>query len=211
MVGTDPVKEGLVASLNKPGGNATGIDLLINRLEAKKLGLFREMLPQATKFAILINPAFPPSRLESSEIMAAARILKIDVELFRASNADEIEAAFRSIAQQQFPGLIVGADTFFQTEFAAMSALSAQYELPVIAFDRAFPAVGGLMSYGIDLVDAHRQVGLYVGRILSGAKPADLPVTEPNKFELVIDVKTARSLDLTVPASLLAIADDVIE
>ena len=211
MVGGDPVKLNLVASYNRPSGNATGFNLLTETMEPKRLGIVRELLPQAPTIAVLVNPTFPPAEMQSREIEEAARTIGMHTQVFHASTVSEIETAFPIIAQQQMSALIVATDPFFVSRRDDLIALAARHKLPTIYGFRDVAVAGGLMSYGIDLADVYRQQGLYAGRILKGTKAADLPVQQPTKFELVINLKTAKALGLTVPSSLLAVADEVIE
>jgi putative tryptophan/tyrosine transport system substrate-binding protein len=211
LVGTDPVSAGLVTSWNKPGGNATGVDILVNTLEAKRVGLLHEMLPRMSKIAVMINPTFTAADQQSKDIETAAHLAGVQAKTFPASTVGEIESTFHTIEQGHFPGLLIAADPFFLTSVELESGLATKYKLPTISEFRQFPITGGLMSYGIDLVDVHRQVGFYAGRILKGDKPADLPVSAPTKFELVINLRTAKLFGLTVPPNLLALADEVIE
>jgi putative ABC transport system substrate-binding protein len=211
MVGGDPVKLGLVASYNRPGGNATGFNLLTETMEPKQLSIVRELLPQAPSIAVLVNPKFPPAQMQSREIEAAARTIRLQTEFFHASTVGDIEAAFTSIAEQDIPALIVATDPFFVSRRDDLIALAARHSLPTIYGFRDIAVAGGLMSYGVDLADVYRQQGLYAGRILKGTKPSDLPVIQPTKFELVINLKTAKALGLNVPPTLVALADEVIE
>jgi putative tryptophan/tyrosine transport system substrate-binding protein len=211
LVGSDPVKLGLVASYNRPGGNATGINMLTETIEPKRIGILRELLPQASKIAVLTNPNFPPAEMQSKEIDQAARTLGMQTEQFRASTESEIEAAFQSIAQQHLPAMIVATDPFFVARRSDLIALAARHRLPALYGFRDLVMAGGLMSYGIDLREVYRQLGHYTARILKGAQPADLPVQQPTKFEFVINLKTAKTLGLIVPDKLLALADEVIE
>jgi putative tryptophan/tyrosine transport system substrate-binding protein len=211
MVGGDPVKLGLVASYNQPGGNATGINLLAEAMDPKRLGILRELLPNAPTVALLLNPAFPPAGLQAKEIEAAARSFGMQVEVFRASAEIDIEAAFRAMAERRVAALIVATDPSFVTRRSRLIALAARHMLPTMYAFREVALAGGLVSYGIDLADAYRQQAHYVGRILKGERPTDLPVFQPTKFDLVINFQTAKSLGLTIPPNLLAIADEVIE
>jgi len=210
-VGSDPIKLGLVASYNRPGGNATGVNILTPTLEAKRLELLHELMPQATRVGFLLNPDNPPAERQLVDAAAAGRALGVQVRVWRASTDHEIDAAFKTAAQQRLGALAVAAAPFFDTRRTKIVALAARYALPTIYHAREFAAVGGLLSYGIDFPDTSRQVGVYVGRILNGAAPADLPVMEPTKFELVINTRTAKALGLTIPPSLLQRADQVIE
>jgi putative ABC transport system substrate-binding protein len=209
--GSDPVKAGLVASYNRPGGNATGINFLTADMEAKRLGLLHEMLPQAQTIAFLYNPKFVVAEDQLRDVQQAARTLGLRVNVFHASTEGEINAAFRTMAEQRTEALTIGGDPFFDTRRGQLLALAAYNGLPAIYQFREYAAAGGLMSYGIDAVDAYRQVGIYAARILKGAMPMDLPVLQPTKFELVLNLKTAKSLGLEIPPTLLARADEVIE
>jgi putative tryptophan/tyrosine transport system substrate-binding protein len=211
LVGSDPVKLGLVASYNRPGGNSTGVNMLTETLEPKRIGIMRELLPQVSKIAVLVNPKFPPAEMQSRDIDQAAFSLGIQTEQFRASNESEIEAAFQSIARQQLPALIVATDPFFVTRRNDLISLAARHRLPALYGFRDLAMAGGLMSYGIDLGQVYRELGVYAARILKGAQPAELPVLQPTKFEFVLNLKTAKALGLTVPDKLLALADEVIE
>jgi putative ABC transport system substrate-binding protein len=210
-VGGDPVKLGLVASYNRPSGNATGINMLTETMEPKRLGILRELLPQTPTIAVLVNPRFPPAEMQLKEIEAAARTVGMKTQPFHASIDTGIEPAFQSMVQQQIRALIVATDPFFVTRRDDLIDLAARYKLPTIYGFRDIAVAGGLMSYGIDLVAVYRQQAFYVNRILRGEKVADLPVMQPTKFDLVINLKTAKALGLTFPPSLLAVADEVIE
>jgi putative tryptophan/tyrosine transport system substrate-binding protein len=207
----DPVESGLVASLNRPGGNITGISGINGTLEAKRLGLLHELVQRATTLGLLLNPNFPAAAQQLKDMQEAAKTIGVQLQIFNARTDPEIDAAFEALAQQHVRGLVVAADTLFVTHRDRLVALAARHAVPAIYSLREFAALGGLMSYGIDLQDLYRNVGLYVGRILKGTKPADLPVMQPTKFEMVINMKTARELGLTVPTTLLAQADNVIE
>jgi len=209
--GSDPVKAGLVASYNRPGGNATGINFLTADMEAKRLGLLHEMLPQAKAIAFLYNPKFVVAEDQLRDVQEAARTLGLQVDVFHASTESEINAAFRTMAEQRIEALTIGGDPFFDTRRGQLLALAAYNGLPAIYQFREYAAAGGLMSYGIDAVDAYHQVGIYAARILKGAKTMDLPVLQPTKFELVINLNTAKALGLDIPPTLLARADEVIE
>jgi putative tryptophan/tyrosine transport system substrate-binding protein len=207
----DPVAEGLVASLNRPGGNMTGMSTFAPALTGKRLDLLRELVPRAAVFAMLVNSDYAPAAAESAESENAARALGYKLSVLKASSKDGIEAAFATLAQQRPDALIVGADPFFNSQRAQFVELAMRYSIPTIYVWREFVVVGGLMSYGDNFADGYRQIGVYVGRILNGAKPADLPVIRPTKFELVINLKTAKALGLSVPQTLLATADEIIE
>jgi putative ABC transport system substrate-binding protein len=209
MVGRDPVELGLVASYNRAGGNATGINLLNETIEPKRVGILRELLPQAR--AVLINPTFPPAEMQWREIEAAARTFGMQTQPFRARTDSEIDSAFQLIGRQQIPALIVATDPLFVSRRDNLIALSEQHKVPTMYGFRDIALAGGLISYGVSLAEAYRQVGYYAGRILKGTKAADLPVVQPTKLELVINLKTAKALSLNIPDRLLAIADEVIE
>jgi len=211
-VGEDPVRLGLVASLARPGGNLTGINFFTAELAAKRLELLRELVPGAIRIAVLVDPA-GPTTTESTlrDIGAAARAMRLQIQILNASTSREIEAAFASFAGERPDALFVGISPFFIVRRVQLAQLAARHAIPAIYQDRLHAEVGGLISYGASLTDAYRQVGVYTGRILKGAKPSDLPVVQSSKFELVINAPTARMLSLAVPPSLLARADEVIE
>ncbi len=207
----DPVKEGLVASLSRPGGNSTGVTIFGPAAVTKRLQLLRELVPHAGAFAYLMNPDNPNADSELSAAQAAAHSLGIELDIMRASNVGEIKAAFVNMSQKQVGGLVGASDTFLFGQRDQVASLAAQYRIPAIYYLRGFAEVGGLMAYGNKLADIYRLVGIYVGRILKGEKPADLPVLQATKFELVINLKTANALGLTVPPSMQLLADEVIE
>jgi ABC-type uncharacterized transport system substrate-binding protein len=211
-VGDDPVKVGLVASLSRPGGNATGINFFTAELVAKRLTLLHELVPGASRVAVLVNPS-DPARVESvlGNAQAAASTTALQIQVLKASTSREIDAAFVTIAGQRADALFVGPDAFFNSRRVQLALLAARYAIPAAYAVREYADAGGLMSYGTSLADMFRQVGVYTGRILRGAKPADLPVVQSTKFELVINHQTARMLGLTVPDKLLVAADEVIE
>jgi putative tryptophan/tyrosine transport system substrate-binding protein len=210
-VGSDPVKLGLVASFNRPGGNVTGMNILTTRLEAKRLGLLHELVRYAASFGVLLHPGAPDREGQLRDVQEAGRAIGVPIHALWASTDREIDATFDTVVQQHIAALAVTANPFFDTRRDQILALAARHTVPAMYQFREYAAAGGLMSYGIDLPDVYRQVGAYVGRILKGAKPAELPVLLPTKFELVINLKTAKALGLTVPDKLLAIADEVIE
>jgi putative ABC transport system substrate-binding protein len=209
--GADPVQVGLVASLSRPGGNATGVVNIEAELTAKRLELLRELMPTAAVIAVLVNPASPAAKRQVVEVERAAQRLGQQISLFNASSEAELDAAFAAIVERRAGALFVSGDPLFTSQRARLVALAAQHAIPASYSFREFPLAGGLMSYGADLPDVHRQAGVYVGRILKGEKAADLPVLQPTKFILVINRSAARMLGLTVPERLLALADEVIE
>ena len=209
--GDDPIKSGLVASFNRPGGNITGVITQSAALEPKRLGLLRELVPQAAIIAVLLNPTNPDAELQRRDIQAAAAAIGQQLRIFNASTESEIETAFSALLQQRADALLIGNDAFFVNRREQIVALAARHAVPTIYTFRPFAESGGLMSYSTNLVDVYRQVGVYVGRILKGEKPADLPIVQPTKFELVINLKTAKALGLNVPFGLLNAADEVIE
>jgi putative ABC transport system substrate-binding protein len=209
--GFDPISLGLVASLNRPGGNVTGVSRLGSELVSKRLGLVRDTIPTANIIALLVDANFPGAESQSRDMQEAARTLGLQIHIAKAGTEAEIDAAFAALAQLQAGALLVGVSEFFLRRAEQLAALAARHALPVIYQFRSFVAAGGLMSYGASLTDAYRQAGVYTGRILKGEKPADLPVLQPTKFDLVINLKTAKALGLTIPPGVLAIADEVIE
>jgi putative ABC transport system substrate-binding protein len=209
--GDDPVKLGLVASYNRPGGNATGVRLLTDPAEPKRLALLRELVPQATTIGVLLNPARLGSVSQLSDVQEAVRTLNLQVHILRASTDREIESAFEAVAAQGIQALAVAGDPFFDTRREKLVALAARHAVPTIYHFREYAVVGGLMSYGPDASEAYRLVGVYIGRVLKGVKPADLPVIETVKFQFVINLRTAKSLGVTISDNLLSLADEVIE
>jgi len=210
-VGGDPVKIGLVASLNRPGGNATGVSLLTTVPEAKRLGLLYELVPNAALIGVLINPSYHGAEAQSREVQDAARAIDRRIEIATAGNDRQLEAAFGTLVQQHADALLVGADPFFGTRRDRIIALAVQFKLPAMYQFRDYPVAGGLMSYGINITDGYRQVGVYTGQVLKGAKPADLPIHQSIKFEFIINLKSAKALGLQIPDKLIALADEVIE
>jgi putative ABC transport system substrate-binding protein len=210
-VGDDPVKLGLVASLARPGGNLTGINFVNAELAAKRLELLRELVPTATRIAALLNPINPSTEFIVRDLQSAARAIGLQIQVFNARTSGEISAAFAAFARERPEALFVGGDGLFTTRRVQLATLTARHAIPATFSSREIAAAGGLMSYGTNITDAFRQLGAYTGRILKGARVADLPVVQTSKIELVINVETARALGLTVPPSLLSRADEVIE
>ena len=210
IIGGDPVKLGLVASLNRPGGNITGVTILSGALTAKRLELLRELRPQAS-VACLVNPSSPEAETQLADIREAVRTSGKDLRLLNASNDNDLDAAFAIMVREQTGGLLVANDAFFVGRREQIVALAARHAIPAMYFLREFAAVGGLMSYGDSLADAYHRVGIFAGKVVRGIKPADLPVEQAVKIELVLNLKTAKALGLEVPPTLLARADEVIE
>jgi ABC-type uncharacterized transport system substrate-binding protein len=209
--GTDPVQDHLVTSLNHPGGNVTGVVFFASNLAAKRLELLRQLVPKATIMAVLVRPNTPETEAERRDVLAVAQATGQQLLLFDASTEPEIATAFKDAAQRGAGALLVGSGPFFNSQREYIVSMAARYALPAMFNIREAVAAGGLISYGTSITDAYRQAGIYAGRILKGEKPADLPVMEPTKFELIINLKTAKALGLTVPPNLLALADEVIE
>jgi putative tryptophan/tyrosine transport system substrate-binding protein len=210
-IAIDPVQSGLVASLSHPGGNITGVSLMEAELAGKRLDLLHELLPTASVVALLVNPSNPVTASETTNLKDAARTLGLRARALEARTPMEIDAAFKTLADLQVGALVVSADTFFTSQRAQIVALAARQGVPAIYVYRLFPAIGGLMSYGPDLADSYRLVGVLTAKILGGAKPADLPVQQVVKLELVINLKAAEALGLNIPQAILARADEVIE
>jgi putative ABC transport system substrate-binding protein len=209
--GGDPVTLGLVRSLNRPGGNATGVSIFQSALGPKRLQMLHELVPTAAVIAVLVNPTNPITEPDIREMRAAAGTIGVRIRILNASSQRDLDAAFANLAQQRADALVVNNDGFLSSRRDQIVTLAAQRAVPAIYHSRDYVAAGGLVSYGADVLDSYRQVGVYVGRILKGVRPAELPVMLPTKFELVINLKTAKSLGLAVPPTLLAIADEVIE
>ena len=211
-IGEDPVQRGLVANMARPGGNATGANFLATEVAAKRLRLLHDLLPKAVRVAVLVNPA-SASNTESTlrEVQEAAPALGLNIEILNATTISEIDAAFAALARERPDALFVGPDGFFTSRRGQFATLTAVNKIPATYSNREYVEAGGLMSYGTDLTDVFHQVGVYTGNILKGAKPADLPVVQSTKLEFVLNLQTARALGLSVPPSLLSIADDVIE
>jgi putative tryptophan/tyrosine transport system substrate-binding protein len=210
-MGADPVQLGLVASLSRPGGNVTGATLLGVALDAKRLELLRELMPAPGLLALLVNEKNPQTKTQSREVQEAAQALRQQILIVDAGTEHEIDLIFPVLGEKQVRGLLIGADTFLGTHASQIAALAARYEIPTITQQREYAVAGGLMSYGANIADVYRQAGVYAGRILKGEKPSDLPVTQPTKFELVVNLKTAKALRIEIPPTLLARADEVIE
>jgi putative ABC transport system substrate-binding protein len=211
VVGTDPIEDGLVVSFPRPGGNLTGISLLISALNAKRLELLTELVPQARVIALLVDPNSTTSEGAIRLMQEAASARRVQLYLWKATSETEIDAAFGTLTQRHMDALLVSANPFFDNHREQLLALAARHALPAIYAWRDFVAEGGLISYGASVANVIRQLGIYAGKILKGAKPADLPVQQPTNFELVVNLKTANALGLTVPPSILARADEVIE
>jgi putative ABC transport system substrate-binding protein len=211
LIGDDPVKFGLVAALNRPGGSATGINAVAIELESKRLELLHRIVPGTEIIGALVNLQNPNAEAQVKDLQNAARAVGRQIHIFHASTEREIDVAFTTLAQERAGALTVAGDTFFTIRRYQIVTLAAHYSIPAIYQRRDFPEVGGLVSYGTDFDAVFRQVGIYVGRILKGEKPADLPVVQPTKFEFVINLNTAKALGLTIPPNVLAIADELIE
>jgi putative ABC transport system substrate-binding protein len=209
-VGDDPVKLGLVASLARPGGNATGVNSFNTEVVAKRLALLHELVPNAVRVAMLFNPA-NDNDFNLREVQEAARVIGLQIQVLNATTIGEIDAAFATLARERPDALFVSPDQFFSSRRVQITSLAAHGRIAAIYSNPKYVAVGGLLGYGTDLADSFRQVGVYTARILKGTKPADLPVLQPTKFEFVINLKTAKALGLTIPETLLATADEVIQ
>jgi putative ABC transport system substrate-binding protein len=211
FVSGDPVGDGLVASLARPGGNLTGVSILVVELHPKRLELLAELVPQARMIALLVNPNSPQTERVRRDMQEAARAKGVQLQILKAGTGNEIDAAFASLVQQQTGALVVQSDSFLTSRREQLVALASRHAVPAIYYSREFAALGGLISYGASLTGTYRQLGIYAGKILKGAKPADLPVQQPTTFELVINLKTAQAFGITVPQSMLQRADEVIE
>ena len=211
MIGEDPVAEGLIASFSRPGGNVTGFTDLANQLGGKQLALLREAVPKARSIAFLVNPGNPNAEPDTSDMHAAATALGLHLHVFTVSHEAELEAVFVEIVRQRMDALVVNIDPYLSGRRAIIVELAARHSIPALYPTRVYSFAGGLISYSPDRLDTNRQAGIYVGRVLKGEKPGDLPVQQPTKFDLVINVRTARTLMLAIPETLLATADKVIE
>jgi putative ABC transport system substrate-binding protein len=207
----DPVGDGLIASLSRPGGNLTGVSIMSRELVPKQLDLLSDLVPQAGLFTLLANPNNPNDQSMVRDMHAAARIKGVQLQILNISTEGDLETGFANLVQQHVGAVIVGTDAFFNNRREQLAALAARHAVPAMYYWREFVAAGGLISYGASLTDMFRKAGTYVGRVVGGAKPADLPVEQPTKFELVINLKTAKALGLTVPQTILMRADEVIE
>jgi putative ABC transport system substrate-binding protein len=208
---SDPVKLGLVDSLNRPGGNITGVWLYTSLLGTKRLELMRQLLPSGTLIAVLVNPGNPNAQIDTTELQDAARTLGQSIRLVKAGTEAEIDTVFATLGDRHGTALLVNTDPFFLARRDQFVSLAAKCAIPTIYAQREFAVAGGLISYGTNLADGYRQVGMYAGRVLKGEKPADLPVIQPTKFELVINLRVAKALGLTIPVTMLTLADEVIE
>jgi len=209
--GGDPVQAGLVASINRPGGNITGISIAQTAVLAKRFELLHQLVPKAETISVLFNPGYPDAELQIREVQDAAASIDCQIAVASARTEDDLDAAFVALIQHGARALLLINDPYFSSLRAQIVALAAQYALPAAYFSRYFPVAGGLMSYGTDVAEAYRECANYIGRILKGQKPADLPVVQLSKFELLINLKTAKTLRLTIPPNVLALADEVIE
>src|SRR5262245_25544724 len=207
----DPIQSGLVASINRPGGNVTGVNMLLYMLTTKQFGLLRELVPASKILALMVNPNQPESELQTSEAWEAARATGQQLVVLKANTAADIDSAFATLVERRADALLVVASPFFVVSAPRIIAYATRHSVPALYFRREFPEAGGLLSYGSSTVESYRQAGVYVGRILKGARPADLPVIQPTKVELVINLRTAKTLGLEIPPMLLARADEVIE
>jgi putative ABC transport system substrate-binding protein len=211
VIGSDPLKDGIVSSFNRPGGNVTGVTLFTYSLGAKRLDLLRELVPRATTVAFLVDPNNLNAKTDITSMESAANATGQKLIVLNASNERDFDPAFASLASQGTTALVVGSGAFFNSRREQLVALAAQHSIPTIYELREYATSGGLMSYGASITDTHRQAGIYAGRILKGAKPGDLPVVSPTKFDLVLNLKTAKALGIEVPHKVLALADEVIE
>jgi putative tryptophan/tyrosine transport system substrate-binding protein len=210
-VGIDPVAYGLVASLNRPGGNVTGVTSLFDEVAPKRLALLHELIPSVTSVGLLVNPTNPNAELQAKDLHQASRQLGLQLEVLNAKIDADLDAAFAKMIQQHVGALLIGGDAFLESRRGRIAALAMRNVIPTISFERGFPVLGGLMSYGGSFADTYRSLGVYAGRVLKGERPADLPVQQSTKLELVLNLKTAKALGLDVPPPLIARADEVIE
>jgi putative tryptophan/tyrosine transport system substrate-binding protein len=210
-LGADPIGLGLVTNLNRPGGNITGIAMMNLEIETKRLELLHELAPASTSVAVLLNPSNAQAQTQEREAQAAARVIGRKLLILKAATEREIESGFATLVREQAGALLVGADTFFNSQAILFVVLTARHAIPTIYPFKSSVDAGGLMSYGTSLLDAYRQTGVYAGRVLKGERPGDLPIVQPTKFELVVNLKTARAVGIAIPPTLLARADEVIE
>jgi putative tryptophan/tyrosine transport system substrate-binding protein len=210
-LGGDPVKQGIVSSMNRPGGNVTGVTFTTDPLGAKRLEILRELVPNARVIALLVNPASAGATAEQRQLESVASTIGAQILVVNAGSATDIDAAFAKVAQQRPDALLIPPDAFLTGRREQLVALAARYAVPTVYFEREFVVAGGLLSYGVPLRDSYHQAGIYAGQILRGAKPADLPIVQATKFELVLNLKTAKALGVAIPDKLLAIVDEVIE
>jgi putative ABC transport system substrate-binding protein len=210
-MGGDPIAAGLVASFNRPGGNATGFTLLTNQMEPKRVGLLHELVPNVSLLGALINPSFPPAVRQLEDIQTATRNIGQNLLVGRADTDAQLQTAFATFVEQRVGAVLVTAAPFFDTRREQIIALAAQHRLPAMYQFREYAIAGGLISYGPSIADSYKQAGIYAGRILGGAKPSDLPVMQPTKFEMVINLKTANALGLTIPNTMQLLADEVVD
>jgi putative ABC transport system substrate-binding protein len=210
-LGADPVRLGLVTNVSRPGGNITGVAMMALEMETKRLEILHELAPASSSLAILLNPSNAQAQSQEREAQRAARVIGRQVLILKAGTEHEIEGAFAALVRERAGALLVGADTFFTSQAVLFAVLTAHHSIPTVYPFRSFVDAGGLMSYGSSLLDAYRQTGVYAGRVLKGEEPGDLPIAQPTKFELIINLKTARAVGIAIPASLLARADEVIE
>jgi putative ABC transport system substrate-binding protein len=210
-VGQDPVELRLVASLARPGGNAIGVNSFVSEFETKRLGLLHELVPTAVRVAVLVGPGAAINEFTLPSLQEASRAIGLQIKILKATSIAEIDAAFATLKSEHIDVLLSTGNRFFGSRRAQIVALAERYKIPAVYSDRAPVALGGLMSYGTDIADLYRQIGVYTGSILKGTKPADLPVVQPTKFQFVINLKTAKALGLTIPETLLATADEVIQ
>jgi putative ABC transport system substrate-binding protein len=211
FTGDDPIRAGLVASLSHPGGNVTGVNVLTSETGSKRIGLLRELVPKAATIAVLVNPKSPGTEIHLPDVQSAARSLGLQIRVLNVTNEGEIDAAFGVLARERPDALLVGPDPFMTSRREQIVTLANHYKLPALGEWREFAQAGGLMSYGPSHTEPYRLIGIYTGRVLKGAKPAELPVIQSTKFELVINLKTAKALGLTIPNTVLIAADEVIE
>src|SRR5262249_27296382 len=209
--GSDPVAAGMVASLSRPGGNATGYVLLTNEMEPKRLGMLHDLVPNASVIGVLLNPNFPPAAKQLAALEDAARAIDQRLAVFKASNDAELDACFKLLIEQHVSAMLVAGDPYFDTQRGRITAFAEQNKLPAIYHFREYAVAGGLISYGPRITDGYRQAWVYTGQILNGAKPGDLPMVQPPKYEFVINLKTAKLLGLAIPSGLISFADEVIE